>query len=57
MTQVIREESNRRVRECGYPVSTGHVTSGIPRLDAMLAGKRYWEGRSILVSGTAGSGK
>jgi len=40
-----------------YPVSTTHVSTGIPRLDAMLAGKGYWKGSSILVSGTAGSGK
>jgi circadian clock protein KaiC len=40
-----------------YPVSTAHVSTGIPRLDAMLAGKGYFKGSSILVSGTAGSGK
>ncbi|MBI5383421.1 MAG: circadian clock protein KaiC [Verrucomicrobia bacterium] len=40
-----------------YPVSAAHVSSGIPRLDVMLAGKGYWKGSSILVSGTAGSGK
>jgi circadian clock protein KaiC len=40
-----------------YPVSTAHVSSGIPRLDAMLAGKGYFKGSSILVSGTAGAGK
>ena len=40
-----------------YPVSTGHISSGIARLDAMLAGRGYWKGSSILVSGTAGSGK
>jgi circadian clock protein KaiC len=40
-----------------YPVSTAHISSGIPRLDAMLAGKGYWKGSSILISGTAGSGK
>ena len=40
-----------------YPVSTARISSGIPRLDAMLAGKGYWKGSSILVSGTAGSGK
>ena len=40
-----------------YPVSTGQVSSGIPRLDAMLAGKGYFKGSSILVSGTAGAGK
>ena len=40
-----------------HPVSTARVSSGIARLDAMLAGKGYWKGSSILVSGTAGSGK
>lgn len=40
-----------------YPVSNGHVSSGIPRLDAMLAGKGYYKGSSILVSGTSGAGK
>jgi circadian clock protein KaiC len=33
------------------------ILSGIPRLDAMLGGKGYYRGSSILVSGTAGSGK
>lgn len=33
------------------------ISSGIPRLDAMLEGKGYFRGSSILVSGTAGSGK
>jgi circadian clock protein KaiC len=33
------------------------VQTGIPRLDAMLAGKGYYRGSSILVSGTAGTGK
>ena len=40
-----------------YPVSTARVSTGIPRLDAMLAGKGYFKGSSILVSGTAGAGK
>jgi circadian clock protein KaiC len=33
------------------------VSSGIPRLDAMLGGKGYYRCSSILVSGTAGTGK
>lgn len=37
--------------------STKRILSGIPRLDAMLGGKGYYRGSSILVSGTAGSGK
>ena len=40
-----------------YPVSTARVSTGIPRLDAMLAAKGYFKGSSILVSGTAGAGK
>ena len=40
-----------------YPVSTERVSSGISRLDAMLGGKGYFKGSSILISGTAGSGK
>ncbi len=33
------------------------ISTGIPRLDVMLEGKGYFRGSSILVSGTAGSGK
>jgi circadian clock protein KaiC len=40
-----------------YPVSTKRVSSGIPRLDAMLEGKGFYCGSAILVSGTAGAGK
>jgi circadian clock protein KaiC len=40
-----------------YAVSSAYVSSGIPRLDAMLGGKGYYRGSSILLSGTAGSGK
>lgn len=36
---------------------TERVSSGIPRLDAMLSGAGYYRGSSILVSGTAGTGK
>jgi circadian clock protein KaiC len=35
----------------------GRIGSGIPRLDAMLGGKGYYRGSSILVSGQAGTGK
>ena len=34
-----------------------HVSSGVPRLDNMLMGKGFYRGSSILVSGTAGTGK
>jgi len=40
-----------------HPAPTGRLSSGIPRLDQMLGGKGYYEGSSILVSGTAGTGK
>jgi circadian clock protein KaiC len=40
-----------------YAVSTERVSSGIERLDAMLGGKGYYKGSSVLVSGTAGTGK
>jgi circadian clock protein KaiC len=33
------------------------VSTGIPRLDEMLDGKGYFEGSTVLVSGTAGTGK
>ncbi len=33
------------------------VSSGVPRLDAMMGGKGYYRGSTVLVSGTAGSGK
>src|SRR5258706_3634539 len=38
-----------------HPVSDERISSGIPRLDAMLGGKGYFRGSSILVSGTAGT--
>ena len=40
-----------------YPVSNERISSGIDRLDAMLGGKGYYRGSSILISGTAGTGK
>ena len=33
------------------------ISSGIPRLDEMLGGQGYYKGSTILVSGTAGTGK
>lgn len=38
-------------------VTTQRISSGIPRLDAMLGGKGYYRGSSVLISGAAGSGK
>jgi circadian clock protein KaiC len=40
-----------------HKAPTEHVSSGIPRLDTMLNGKGFYRGSSILVSGTAGTGK
>jgi circadian clock protein KaiC len=40
-----------------HDASTERVSSGIPDFDAMLEGKGYFKGSSILVSGMAGSGK
>jgi circadian clock protein KaiC len=40
-----------------YKASTERVSSGVPRLDAMMGGKGYYRGSSVLVSGTAGTGK
>ena len=40
-----------------HPAPTEHVSSGIDRLDTMLEGKGFYRGSSILVSGTAGTGK
>lgn len=40
-----------------HEAPTGRISSGIPRLDEMLGGKGYYEGSTVLVSGTAGTGK
>jgi circadian clock protein KaiC len=40
-----------------HSVSNERISSGVPDLDAMLEGKGYYKGTSVLVSGTAGSGK
>ncbi|PKN62991.1 MAG: KaiC 1 [Deltaproteobacteria bacterium HGW-Deltaproteobacteria-15] len=40
-----------------HEVSSERISTGIPRLDAMLGGKGFYRGSSILVSGTAGTGK
>ena len=40
-----------------HPASDRRISSGIPRLDAMLEGKGYFRGSTVLVSGTAGTGK
>jgi len=40
-----------------YPVTSERVSSGIEELDQMLEGKGYIRGSSILISGSAGTGK
>jgi circadian clock protein KaiC len=38
-------------------VSSDRISSGIPAMDTMLGGKGFFRGSSVLVSGTAGTGK
>jgi len=38
-------------------VSSQRISTGIPALDNMLGGKGFYRGSSILISGTAGTGK
>jgi circadian clock protein KaiC len=40
-----------------YSSSPGRISSGVQRLDTMLSGKGYFRGSTVLVSGTAGTGK
>ena len=40
-----------------HRVSNDRVSTGIPRLDAMLSGKGFFRGSSILLTGTPGTGK
>ena len=40
-----------------HPASSERVSSGLPRLDEMLDGRGYYRGSTILLSGTAGTGK
>lgn len=40
-----------------HEAGTARVSSGVPQLDAMMDGKGYFRGSSVLVSGTAGTGK
>jgi len=40
-----------------HTVTSQRISTGIPRLDTMFGGKGYFRGSSILVSGTAGTGK
>ena len=40
-----------------HKVSNERIATGIPRLDAMLGGKGFFRGTSILLTGTPGTGK
>jgi circadian clock protein KaiC len=40
-----------------HKVSDDRISSGVARLDTMLGGKGFYRGSTILVSGTAGTGK
>jgi len=40
-----------------HSVTSERISTGVPRLDTMLGGKGYYRGSSVLVSGTAGTGK
>ena len=40
-----------------YQVSNERISTGIARLDTLLQGRGYYRGSTVLVSGTAGSGK
>lgn len=40
-----------------HQASVERISSGIPRLDAMLGGEGYYRSSTVLMSGTSGSGK
>lgn len=40
-----------------HKAGTERVSTGVPRLDAMMQGQGYYRGSSVLLSGTAGAGK
>ncbi|MBJ6723585.1 circadian clock protein KaiC [Geomonas sp. Red875] len=40
-----------------HPVSTERISTGIARLDNMLGGQGFYRGSSVLITGTAGTGK
>ena len=40
-----------------YPVSTERVSTGVSKLDTMFGGKGFFRGSTVLISGTAGTGK
>jgi circadian clock protein KaiC len=43
--------------QLNHAASSERVSSGVPRLDHMLGGEGYYRGSSVLISGTAGTGK
>jgi len=40
-----------------HAASAERISTGIPRLDTMMGGKGYYRGSSVLITGTAGTGK
>jgi circadian clock protein KaiC len=40
-----------------HPAAQDRVSTGVQRLDAMLSGRGYYRGSTVLLSGTAGTGK
>ncbi len=40
-----------------YPVSSERIPTGVAGLDEMLGGKGYYRGSTVMVTGTAGTGK
>jgi circadian clock protein KaiC len=40
-----------------HKVPAGRISTGVPRLDAMLGGRGFFRGSSILLTGTSGTGK
>src|SRR5207237_4814694 len=40
-----------------HPAPAARISTGIDRLDGMMGGKGFYQGSSILLSGTAGTGK
>ena len=40
-----------------HKVSNERIATGVPRLDAMLGGRGFFRGSSILITGTSGTGK
>jgi circadian clock protein KaiC len=43
--------------ELSHDAPTGRISSGVNELDEMLGGEGYFRGSSVLISGTAGTGK